>query len=293
MVPQHSHPTVVTTARSRSARALLCALCVLSACDSRAPAIAGRAASPDESELGALHDVIARSARLADSVEALLEPVPLLTPGEESGLRRASNAQQLARARALGLRITDEAALRAALDAGTLVTLEDSTDLWVVRALDHSQPYVTPDARALLARIGERFQERLGEMGLPRYRLEVSSVLRSPASQAELRAGNVNAAAGTSTHEYGTTLDVAYSGYAAPADGGEFEGLASAPARAIAHRASVALLEAAAARKSRELQKILGDVLRELQAAGDVLVTLERQQPVYHFTVARRFTTGD
>ena len=47
------------------------------------------------------------------------------------------------------------------------------------------------------------------------------------------------------------------------------------------------LLETAAARKSRELQAILGSVLNELRREGDVLVTLERQQPVYHVTVAR------
>jgi hypothetical protein len=48
------------------------------------------------------------------------------------------------------------------------------------------------------------------------------------------------------------------------------------------------MLETAAARKSRELQALLGHVLSELQRSGDVLVTLERQQPVYHITVARR-----
>jgi len=44
-------------------------------------------------------------------------------------------------------------------------------------------------------------------------------------------------------------------------------------------------------RKSRELQKILGDVLREAQDEGIVLVTLERLQPVYHVTVARELTS--
>jgi hypothetical protein len=46
------------------------------------------------------------------------------------------------------------------------------------------------------------------------------------------------------------------------------------------------------ARKSREMQAFLGHVLIELQAAGDVLVILERLQPVYHITVGRRLA-GD
>ena len=47
------------------------------------------------------------------------------------------------------------------------------------------------------------------------------------------------------------------------------------------------MLEAAAARKSRELMAILGEVLREMQDEGAVYVTLDRQQPVFHITVAR------
>lgn len=47
--------------------------------------------------------------------------------------------------------------------------------------------------------------------------------------------------------------------------------------------------EPVAARRSRELMAILGNVLIEAQDEGKVMVTLERLQPVYHMTVARRF----
>ncbi|NIU72660.1 MAG: hypothetical protein GWN71_03440, partial [Gammaproteobacteria bacterium] len=47
-----------------------------------------------------------------------------------------------------------------------------------------------------------------------------------------------------------------------------------------------AVLERVAARKSRELKAILGGVMESAQSRGEVLVTLERQQPVYHITVA-------
>ena len=290
MVSQHSHSAALAWRAARACALLVLALQV--GCDATPPA-SQSAAAEDNTAMVALGEAIAEAAEAADSVEALLQPVPLMTPADEAALRRSPNAQQLARARILGTRITSESALRAALDAGTLIELEDSTETWVIRELDHSEPYVTPDARALLMRIGERFQERLVDLGLPRYRLEVSSVLRTPAAQAELRESNVNAAAGVSTHEYGTTLDIAYSGYAAPAGAPPaVEDMDDAEARALAHKAHSAFLEAAAARKSRELQKILGEVLRELQAEGDVLVTLERQQPVYHLTVARRLING-
>jgi hypothetical protein len=230
-----------------------------------------------------LEVVLERALALADSVDALLFPAPLLTPAEEAALRSASNDAQLARSRALGVRVTDEATLRRLLDEGRLIQLEERSELWVTRQLRSSLPYVTPDARALLVTLGERFQRRLAAMGLPAYRLEVTSVLRTPEGQAALRETNPNAAAGVSTHEFGTALDVAYSGYAAPSSRADGDG-ANDPAATITALA----LERVAARYSRELQKVLGDVLRELQSEGAVMVTLERQQPVFHLTVARR-----
>jgi hypothetical protein len=142
---------------------------------------------------------------------------------------------------------------------------------------------VTPDARALLVMVGGRFQQKLAAMGAPPFRVEVTSVLRTPAGQAALRETNPNAAAGVSTHEFGTTLDIAYSGYAAPGNGAE----SASSGDDVAGRMRALVLERVAARYSRELQKVLGDVLLELQSEGAVLVTLERQQPVYHLTVAR------
>jgi hypothetical protein len=100
---------------------------------------------------------------------------------------------------------------------------------------------------------------------------------------------NPNAALGESTHEFGTTLDVAYASFAAPAqhdvaldlDGVEW-------LEPFADRIAAALLETVAARNSRELQAVLGSVMTAVQDEGLAMVTLERLQPVYHFTVARR-----
>jgi hypothetical protein len=237
----------------------------------------------------ALAVTLQRITALTDSLDALLRPVPLLTPAQEAAFRRYGNAQQLQRARVLGVRPDSEAEKLAAVRDGRLVALEHSTGLWVVRELDYSEPLVTPDTRVLLVTIGERFHARLGALGLPPFRLEVTSVMRTPVSQAALRRVNPNAALGESTHEFGTTVDVAYASFAAPVqldvafdlDGVEW-------LEPYADRIAAALLETVAARNSRELQAVLGSVMTAVQDEGLAMVTLERLQPVYHFTVARR-----
>jgi len=246
-----------------------------------------RMQSDADAILAALDTVFATLDARARSIDDILQPVPLLTPAQEANLRDA-NARHLERARALGVRPADAAELTAARADGRLVVLEDSTEYWVVRELDSSQPLVTPDVPLLLARIAERFHARLAALGLPPWRLDVTSVMRTPEDQAALRRTNPNAAAGVSAHEFGTTVDIAYSSFAAPAD--PYGAPAPGPEAFApwADRIAAAVLETAGARKSRELQAILGEALDALRREGDVLVTLERQQPVYHITVARR-----
>ena len=125
-------------------------------------------------------------------------------------------------------------------------------------------------------------------MGLPPYRLEVTSALRTSQRQERLRRSNGNAAAGTSSHEFGTTVDLSYAAFAPPADTPE-ELLTGVPPEFAPHleRFVDLALESVSARKSRELGAIFSQVLREAQAEGLALVIYERQQTVYHLTVAR------
>jgi hypothetical protein len=226
----------------------------------------------------------------ADSIDRIFQPLPLLRPAEEQALRRFGNAEQLGRARALGIEPNSPAERLATLEReGRLVRLAESTPHWIVRELDFSVPLVVPPVQTLLTEMAERFQSRLADLGLAPFRLEVTSVLRSAEDQERLRRVNPNAAAGESTHQFGTTIDVAYSAFAAPEapivalDAGEAPWLEPY----LAHFAA-AMAETVAARRSRELQAILGRVLLEMQQEGKVMVTLERLQPVYHMTVARR-----
>jgi len=225
--------------------------------------------------------------RLARSADRILSPLPVMTPGEEAALRRYLNASHLARARQLGVRAEDEDALDSLVAAGRLTELEDSTWYWIVRP-GTSTAHVVPDLRTVLEVLGARFQERLSEMGLPPYRMEITSALRTAEQQRRLRRDNANATAGVSSHEFGTTVDLSYAAFAPPAEmpAEIIEGVAE-DLRPYIRRIADLAFESVSARKSRELGRIFGQVLAEAQDEGIALVIYERQQTVYHLTVGR------
>jgi hypothetical protein len=251
---------------------------------------AGAGGRADAGVEAALERELGRIQQAADTADRMLHPLPLLRPAQEAALRRYTNAQQLQPARALGIPPgTSGSEVERLAGTGRLIRLADSTRHWVVRELDYSVPYLVPDAEALLQEIGERFHARLSALGLPAFRLEVTSVLRDASSHAALRRVNPNAAAGESTHQFGTTFDLAYNAFAAPASPLVSPSAPEAPwLERHLLRIGDRFAETVAARRSAELQAILGEVLLEMQGEGKVMVTLERLQPVYHMTVARR-----
>lgn len=233
-----------------------------------------------------ISQTIRRADRLAGSADRRLRPLPVMTPAQEEALRRFRNASHVARARALGVRVGDREALDSLVAEGHFVQLEDSTEHWIVRR-GTSPAHVVPALRALLQVVGERFQSRLADMGLPPYRIEVTSALRTSERQARLRRTNANAAAGVSSHEFGTTVDVSYAAFAPPAEVPP-EIVADVPVELAQHVERIVdlALESVSARKSREMGAILSRVLTETQTEGLALVIYERQQTVYHLTVA-------
>ena len=224
---------------------------------------------------------------LARSADRILSPLPVMTPGEEAALRRFLGASHLARARQLGVRVEDGGALDSLVAAGRMIELKDSTRYWIVRP-DISPAHVVPDVRTLLEVLGGRFQERLAEMGLPPYRMEITSALRTAEGQARLRRDNANAAAGVSSHEFGTTVDLSYAAFAPPGEVPPeiIDGVPEDLLPFIDRIADLAF-ESVSGRKSRELGRIFSQVLAEAQAEGIALVIYERQQTVYHLTVGR------
>lgn len=236
--------------------------------------------------------LVSRVEARVDSVDRTLVGIPNLRGSEQGLLRRDVNATHTARARALGIR--RGADVEGLQRSGQLRELAPSTRFWIVRDLTYSVPLVTPDTEALLAEIGERWLASMDSLGLPPYRLEITSVLRTPADQARLRRSNPNAAAGESSHEFGTTVDIAYRRFAPPIhDVPEWLGEAHPavqPQLRLLHDLKLGEL---AANRGTEMQAVLGRILLDLRREGKVLVIMERQQTVYHMTVARRMPGRD
>lgn len=240
-------------------------------------------------ELAAILDsaLVAQAAAI-HALSQQFETVDDLKAAQESQLRRYRNAVHVSTARQHGVgRVTGSEHIGRLVAEGRLVQIEDNP-YYRIKELDYSVPYVTPETAAVLEEIGQRFQARLAEQGLPRYRYVISSVLRTADNQAALRRVNVNAASGVSSHEFGTTFDIVFHTYDyVPA-------LTDTPTPTtypffdekmedIRRRAFSAL----GMYYWQELQGVLGRVLIEMQQEDTLIVVLERRQPVFHITVAQ------
>ena len=227
--------------------------------------------------------------RLAE-IESATQRLPGLIGSIRRDMRQHLNATHVAAARSNGVGpVRDGAHLATLVDRGALVQLPESTHWWVLRDLNDSLPYVTPDTQAALEEVGRRFHARLDEHGLPPFRLDITSVLRTSQQQAALQRRNPNAADTTSSHEFGTTLDIAYLSFAAP-QSLDHRSLAAKMDDQVspALRAEMtARLESLGTLHAPHLEGELGAVLQQLERDGSLLPLRERGQPVYHITFAR------
>ena len=212
------------------------------------------------------------------------------TSAEENSLRRPETPpyrDHLEIADSLGVEpVTGEGDISRYLRSGDLVPLVEN-EFYTVMVLEHSAPFVTPAMKALLDEIGRRFQAGLGERHLPAYRFTISSATRTADLQADLRVGNRNAASGTSSHEYGMSVDVVNFRYAynqSIADHIDIRG------GALSQRINNQLNETHRAYGGLYWDHLFGlmtRVLGDLQREGRVLVLLEAEQPVFHITVTQ------
>lgn len=143
-----------------------------------------------------------------------------------------------------------------------LVLLENC-DLYEIRELTHSIPYLVPSAKDLLDVIGRNFQDSLSSHGLNPNKLVITSVLRTEADVAALRKRNTNASE-NSTHRYGTTFDLSYWRYV------KVEDLRGRPYEDV---------------PPEYLRAVLGQVLRDIHNKGLCYVKYERKQNCFHITV--------
>ena len=243
---------------------------------------------PSEAEVEA-RTRAALEQRLAE-IEADVQRLPGLIGSIRRDMRQHLNAKHVAAARGNGVGpVRDSDHLATLVDRGALVQLPESTRWWVQRDLNYSLPYVTPGTQEALQEVGRRFHARLDEQGLPPFRLDITSVLRTSEQQSALQRRNSNAADTTSSHEFGTTLDIAYLSFAAPQSldhpslTKELDDPVSEPLRAE----MTTRLDSLGTLYAPHLEGELGAVLQQLERDGMVLPLRERGQPVYHITVAR------
>ena len=138
-----------------------------------------------------------------------------------------------------------------------LVKIRTNSD-FVVDELRHSYPFLVPEAVRLLHDIGRNFQDSLKSRGGGRYRIIVTSVLRTPSTVKKLKRVNGNATQ-ESTHQYGTTFDITYSRFD-PIDGKEVN-------------------------TQGDLKNLLAEVIYDLHRRGRCMVKYERKSPCFHITV--------
>ena len=132
-----------------------------------------------------------------------------------------------------------------------------------IAKLTHSSPYLTDGAAGLLDMIGKNFLDSLESKGLNPNKIIVTSVLRTQEDIKKLqKSGNPNAV-NNSAHCYATTFDITYARY----DKIKF--------KKFRRCESV---------EKETLQKVLGEVLRDLRKEKKCYVKYEVRQRCFHIT---------
>ena len=235
---------------------------------------------------------IVRTDNRLERLEGRLAQIPPLSDSEITALRQSLNDTHTREAEARGISpvLRRNRLLRVARQEG-LVRIE-STPRYRVLDATYSVPLATHGVRRALDSLSARFWADLDRRALPGFRFTISSMLRSAEDQAALQGINVNAAQGTSSHEYGTTFDITYRQFSYR-DGPEParlrlpDGLAPVVRgyfRRYLRRKRADEYRRMAMEHAPRLAAQLGRNLIELEREGVLVVLRERRQPVYHVT---------
>lgn len=133
---------------------------------------------------------------------------------------------------------------------GKLITVKTLGKGYRIQKLNFSKPVLVPRAQTVLKEIAKNFSSRSKGSTLT-----YTSLTRTLEDQCRLRKVNPNASAGLSSHNYGNSFDVSYV---------RFNDRLAANAR---------------------LDKILENVLKDLEKQGKIYYIKEKQQNCYHITV--------
>lgn len=126
-----------------------------------------------------------------------------------------------------------------------------------VDSLTYSLPYLIPQAANLLADIGKGFSDTIMARGGKKYKIRVTSVLRTEGSVAKLRRVNRNAS-DSSAHQFGTTFDISYSKFFC--------------------------CDSSYIIRQEDLKNILGEILNDMRNNGRCFVKYEVKQGCFHIT---------
>lgn len=138
-----------------------------------------------------------------------------------------------------------------------------SNSHYEIAKLTHSIPYLTNGAAELLDMIGKNFLDSLESKGLNPNKIIVTSVLKTQEDIKKLqKSGNPNSVS-NSAHCYATTFDIAYAYY----DKTWFK--------------NFRFCESV---EAKILQKVLGEVLRDLRKEKKCYVKYEAKQRCFHIT---------
>lgn len=137
-----------------------------------------------------------------------------------------------------------------------LVELQ-SNELFKIKRLSHSHPYLTPNTTQMINEIATRFNEKIKEYDVGDYRIMLTSLLRTEETQKKLSRRNVNAAE-NSAHYYATTIDISYKDFYN--------------------------VEQNSAQGKWEAMQALAKVLTEMRQECKLLVLREKKQACFHIT---------
>lgn len=135
-----------------------------------------------------------------------------------------------------------------------------SNRYYTVDELKHSFPYLVPEAEKVLSDIGRNFIDSLERRGGGKYRLIVTSLLRTPHTVKRLRRVNRNAV-DSSTHQFGTTFDISFTRF---------------------HN-----LDRSKVTADEDLKNLLGEVLLDMRDNKRCLVKYERKGGCFHITATK------